>query len=207
MTAERPQLALCLRNRDPGWISMNRDGGTWKGTGITSSLEGVVAPMLRQVGINPAHDYTFSCARRAEQVMENLVEEQPTAEALKATLPGYSITILMPIDSPHYPRLWACCWRDPRSGLVANNRFAESTLLEQIEQYFVFYTPARIQTGRAGALELWVRRNWSASELLPDAFPGPKGHPQSFIDAKAAYDAKRAAKRKGKPVKQSEARP
>jgi hypothetical protein len=205
VTDASPHLALCLRNTEPGWLGLSREAGSWRGTGVMQSLDGVVPPMLRQIGLNPAADFTFSCARRAAQVMDATYADPMTVEELKGILRGYSVTILAPINSPHYPGLMAIIWRDPRGGVTISKRFAEQTLLDEVERYFESYgalgasAGKRIESGRAGAIELWIRRNWSASEMMPEAFPGPKGHPQAFLDARAAYEARRAkAKGKGK---------
>lgn len=201
MNDDRQHFGLCLRNREPGWISLSRESGTWRGIGINSSLEGHIEPMQRKIGLNPMSNFTFSGARRAQQIMDEPLVDQPSPEALKAMLPGYSLTILAPINHPEYSGLWANIWRDPRGGLSTrkDSRFVAAILLDQIDKWFAFFGPKKIETGRAGAVELWVRREWSASALLPDEFPAAKSHPQAFLDAKAAHMA-RQAKRKSKRV-------
>jgi hypothetical protein len=202
VSTDRQHLSLCLRNLNAGWLTLLGpcgDVGNWRAIACgAQSLDAHIEPVLRRIGITPSIDFTFSCARNANQVMESpLHEERPTIEVLKTILPGYSISVPCPIAHPDYPDIWASIWRDPRGGLSteANTRFADSVLIDQIEEWFKFYTPKRIETGRAGALELYVRRNWSASALLPAQFPArppvPKLSRQDTDRRKAVSDARR----------------
>jgi hypothetical protein len=204
-------FALALRNREPGWLALSRENGTWRGVGMTQSLLGLIEPTIMQLVRNPVADFSFSGGRTASVTMGHLVEEQPSAESLRSLMPGRSITVLLPIGSEHYGgNMWCTLWRDPRGNLSAppNARYADTLALSKIREWFEFYDPSMIEKGRKGALELLLRRNWKASEILPEEFPGPRPHPESFHRDKAAYEAKRAAKkRKGRPVKAAEVRP
>jgi hypothetical protein len=203
----RQRFALCPRNFDaPGWLHLSREDGEWAVLGMdTRSLAGMLEPTILKLARNPQADFTFSFARDANTLMANAVDEQPTPAELRGMLVGSSVTILCPVASEHYPNLWANLWRNPKGGLSTSktSRFVEQLLIDQIRSWFDFFGAKKIETGRAGAVELWIRRTWRASEILPDEFPAPQQHPKSFTDAKAAYDARKAKGRRNKPAEAS----
>ena len=173
----RQHFGLCPRNFDaPGWLHLSREDGEWTVLGMdTRSLAGMLDPTILKLARNPHADFTFSFARDANALMANAVDEQPTADDLRTMLPGHSITLLCPVGSEHYPNLWANLWRNPKGGLSASktSRFVEGVLIDQIGSWFDFYGAKKIEGGRCGAVELWVRREFKACDLLPDEFSSP----------------------------------
>lgn len=171
-------VALCRRNREPGWLVMIKDeeGGGWSVASVSSlrSLAATFDEALRLLSRNPVADFSFSM-RTAFAVIDLPAEEMPKPARLKTALPRVSIAILLP-EHDGSDR-WASIWRDPRGGLSTRGKsslFMVATLQDQIQKWLAFYGPARIEKGQIGQLELWVRRTWAADALLPDDFPPPK---------------------------------
>ena len=206
-------FALTQRNGDQqGWLHLAREGtgAVWECLGMHANLGAMVDAALVKQARYPKSDFSFSFPRSGSEFMALPFDEQPSADEIKAVLPGYSLTFLLPIGHKDYaPGLWAHVWRDPRGGLSSPRRarFVEQVLVNELRAYFSFYTPQRISQGRAGAIELHARHDWSASKWLgEDVFPSRKPQPKSFLDARDAHEARRA-KRNGKPIKPAEARP
>jgi hypothetical protein len=176
---EHQHFALAPRSGSPGWVSLTREGDPWRATGVESrSLEAVLPGTYAKLRLNPISNFTFTSGRHARMLVTDIQEEQPTAEAVRKMVQRASITMLIPIGSPHYPDLWVHCWRDPRGGLTVSKRFVTRTLVEEIAEWFAFFGPQKIERGLTGVIELWCRRNWSAFDWFGEAeFPGPKPQP------------------------------
>lgn len=66
-------------------------------------------------------------------------------------------------------------------------------LATELRAWFNFYSTGKIAKGLAGAVELHARHDWNAYAWFGEqAFPAPKPHPKTFLDARAAHLANRA---------------
>jgi hypothetical protein len=160
------------------WITAYADGTGWRvlDGGASRSLQVLVEDTLRQIKSHPTADFSFS-TRPAATVLRELPD---TSDGLRSAAPGASITLLLPEGQDHEPSRWNRIWRDHRGGLTTpgkSSRFMVATLLDQVSAYFTFGEGFKGFERAAIVSELWIRRSWRGTELLPEAFPAPVPFP------------------------------
>ncbi len=173
-------IALCRRQGGNGWVIAVRGDGAWRPASASAvqRLAHMIDETIWLMAAHPTADISFS-TRPVSMVMSDTFD---TPDRLPTGLPRTSISVLLP-ERTGSDR-WVTLWRDPRGGLSTRgrlSRFASKLLADEMRAWFAFWELRDIEKDQIGVpLELWVRRGWSATALLPDDFPEPVAGPISL---------------------------
>ncbi len=162
----RSHFVVCRRDEDGAWMALKqqRSGKPLMLTVGKPSLAKVVDDVLAGLRLDRGADFSITTRR-----LGNLQTSEPPTDA--------DTTVLMPVcdENEKWTAAWGC--RSPIAPF-AKVLFVARNLLEEIERR-LSHSALKDMDRSAMSKELWVRHDWRAREMFPDAFPLPKPIPRT----------------------------
>lgn len=168
-------IALAHRNTGHGWVVMSSDGRPWEAEAVfeREPLSAALSEALALLARHPAADFTFS-TRPAHDVWAAPYDTRADLATIEQDLGRANVSVMVPYGSDR----WRLLHKAPGHWFEQIDACQPDDVIAFLREW-----PADAETidrGLAGHIEVWLRRQWDARQVLEPVTSRFKGNVTPF---------------------------